>query len=143
LNNNLRWDNYFIDVADRTARLSYAKKLQVGAVAVRDNRIILCGFNGTPSGDDNNCEDIIDNMLTTKPSVLHAEENLIVFAANLGISLKGCNMYITHNPCSICSRLIYGAGITKVIYKDFYRDTSGLDFLKSRNVLINQYTGDI
>ncbi len=139
---NTKWDKYFIDVANRTAELSHAKKLQVGAVAVRDKRIILCGFNGTPPGDDNNCEDIIDGNLITKSSVLHAEENLIVFSAKLGISLKNSHIYITHNPCSICSRLIYGAGIKRVVYKNFYKDDLGIQFLKSRNILIEQFLGD-
>ncbi len=135
---NSKWDIYFMDVATRTSQLSYAKKLQVGAIAVKQNRIILCGFNGTPAGDDNNCEDIIDNELRTKPNVLHAEENLILFAANYGISLNNATIYITHSPCSNCSRLIYGSGITRVVYKDVYRDSSGLNFLEARKIIINK-----
>ena len=139
---NTKWDKYFIDVANRTAELSHAKKLQVGAVAVRDKRIILCGFNGTPPGDDNTCEDIINGNLITKNSVLHAEENLIIFSAKLGISLENSHIYITHNPCSICSRLIYGAGIKRVVYETFYKNDLGIQFLKSRNILIEQFLGD-
>ena len=134
---NSRWDSYFMDVAFRTSQLSYAKKLQVGSVAVKQNRIILCGFNGTPSGDDNNCEDIIDGELRTKSNVLHSEENLILFAANYGISLNSSTIYITHVPCPNCSRLIYGSGINRVVYKNTYRDSSGLDFLKARNIVVD------
>lgn len=131
-----KWDQYFIDIALRTSELSYAKKLKVGAVAVRDKRIILCGFNGTPENDDNECETIENGKLITKPSVLHAEENLIVYAAKTGISLNNTTLYITHSPCNICSRLIYGSGIKKIIYKDLYRDTSGIEFLRQQNILI-------
>lgn len=134
---NCRWDQYFMDVAIRTSQLSYAKKLQVGSVAVKQHRIILCGFNGTPAGDDNNCEDIIDGELRTKSNVLHSEENLILFAANHGISLNNATIYITHAPCPNCSRLIYGSGINRVVYKNVYRDSSGLEFLKARNIVVN------
>ena len=133
-----RWDNYFMDVALRTSELSYAKKLKVGSVAVKENRIILCGFNGTPEKDDNECEIIENGELKTKSNVLHSEENLIVFAAKLGIPLNGTTIYITHSPCLNCSRLIYGAGISRMVYRNFYRDLSGIEFLKSRNILIEQ-----
>lgn len=134
---NNKWDDYFMDVALRTSQLSYAKRLQVGSVAVKHNRIILCGFNGTPAGDDNNCEHLINGELKTKPNVLHSEENLILFAANHGISLNGSAIYITHAPCLNCSRLIYGSGIIRVVYKNVYRDSAGLDFLQTRKIVID------
>jgi len=134
---NNRWDNYFLDVALRTSELSYAERLKVGAVAVKENRIILCGFNGTPAGDDNTCEHLVNGQLKTKPNVLHAEENLILFASKHGISLNNSTIFITHLPCPNCSRLIYGAGINRVVYKHVYRDLSGIDFLKARNIVVN------
>lgn len=84
-----RWDDYFMDVAVRTAELSYAKRTKVGSIAVKERRIILCGYNGTPPGDDNSCEELVDGELVTKPAVLHAEENLIIFSSKYGISLNG------------------------------------------------------
>lgn len=132
-----RWDDYFLDVALRTAQMSYAKRLQVGSVAVKERRIILCGFNGTPAGSDNNCEYILNGELKTKPDVLHSEENLILFAAKLGISLNKSTLYISHSPCLNCSRLIYGAGIVRVVYKNLYRDNSGIEFLKNQNILVD------
>ncbi len=132
-----RWDDYFLDVALRTAQMSYAKRLQVGSVAVKERRIILCGFNGTPAGSDNNCEYILNGELKTKSDVLHSEENLILFAAKLGISLNKSTLYISHSPCLNCSRLIYGAGIVRVVYKNLYRDNSGIEFLKNQNILVD------
>jgi len=133
-----RWDDYFMDVAVRTAELSYAKRTKVGSIAVKERRIILCGYNGTPPGDDNSCEELVDGELVTKPAVLHAEENLIIFSSKYGISLNGAEMYSTHDPCLVCSRLIFGSGIRRVAYRYTYRDLSGIDFLKSRNVLIER-----
>lgn len=128
-----------MDVAIRTSQMSYAKRLQVGSVAVKERRIILCGFNGTPEGDDNSCENLVNGQLITKNNVLHSEENLILFAAKCGISLRDSTIYITHVPCLNCSRLIYGSGITRIVYKDLYRDLSGIDFLNSRGILVDRF----
>lgn len=130
-----KYDKYFADVAVRTAALSDAKRLKVGAVAVRDNRTILCGFNGTLPGEPNECEDAEGHTL---PSVLHAEENLITYAARKGVSLEGCTLYCTHAPCINCARLIRGAGFDKVIFLEYYRESHGLDFLKSRGISVTQ-----
>lgn len=124
-----------MDVAVRTSELSYATRLKVGAVAVRDKRIVSVGFNGTPPGLPNVCES--DGV--TLPTVLHAEENLILFAAKNGISLNGCSIYITHQPCLNCSRMIYGAGISDVTYKEIYRTSEGLEFLESVGVTVRRY----
>lgn len=134
-----------MDVASRTAEMSYATRLKVGAVAVKDKRIILCGYNGTPEGSDNTCEDVVFNpisdtyTLVTKSTVLHAEENLILYASKVGISLKGATLYCTTQPCLHCSRMLYGCGIVEVIYKNPYRCDNGLDFLASVGVPCRHY----
>lgn len=120
-----RWQDYFMDVAKRTAELSHATRLKVGAVAIKNKRIICVGFNGTPPGLPNECEK--DGH--TLPTVLHAEENLILFAVRNGISLEGCSIYITHQPCLNCARMIFGAGFKEVFYNEPYRTYEGLKFL--------------
>lgn len=127
-----------MDVAVRTSELSYATRLKVGAVAVRDKRIVCVGFNGTPPGLPNVCES--DGV--TLPTVLHAEENLILFAAKNGISLNGCSIYVTHQPCLNCARMIYGAGISDVTYKEIYRTSEGLEFLESVGVTVRRYDAE-
>lgn len=166
-----RYNEYFMDSAKRTAELSYAVRLKVGSVAVRDNRIILNGFNGMPPGMDNVCEDrkymdmdaggwldpneVYERWpfeefdeelnitkryaLVTKPDVMHSEENLVLYAAQEGISLKGTHLYCTHAPCINCARMIYGAGITKLYYESIYRDDAGLKFLQQRGVNVIKY----
>ena len=131
-----KWDNYFSSIAEATAQLSYATKLKVGAVAVSNRRIICQGYNGTPSGLSNICE--IDGK--TLPSVLHAEENLILFAAKKGIKLEDTTLYITHAPCINCARMIYGAGFKDVYFKDFYKSDEGIAFLISVNINIRKLT---
>lgn len=131
-----RLDAYFMAVAQSTAGLSYAKKLQVGAVAVRDSRIICVGYNGTPPKFPNACEDAEGKTLDT---VIHAEENLILYASKNGIALKGAILYITHSPCLHCARAIYGAGFIEVIYGEAYKNSHGLDFLG----LVSHYSGGI
>lgn len=126
-----KWSRYFIDVAIRTAQLSHCQRLQVGAVAVKDKRIICVGFNGTPEHTDNCCE-LTDG--TTSPNVLHAEENLILYAAKNGIQLKNTTLYITHAPCINCARMAYGAGFDKIFFGVYYRDLSGIEFLENNGV---------
>lgn len=151
--------------AENYAKLSYAKRLQVGAIVVKDDRIISIGYNGTPVGWSNECEDVdyvdengqdYDEMLSngyvfgavsdvagyvrrkTKPEVIHAEANAIAKLARTHESGANSDMFITHAPCMECAKLIYGAGIKKVFYKTEYRNTSGLDFLKKCNVDVQQ-----
>ncbi len=130
-----KYDNYFLQVARETALLSDATRLKVGAVATKDRRIVLCGFNGRPSGQNNCCEDSSGHTLL---SVIHAEENLVTYASRKGISLEGCSLYCTHAPCINCARLIYGAGFDNLTFLEYYRDSSGLDFLKSVGVSVTQ-----
>jgi len=128
-----------MDTAERFAQLSSAVRLQVGAVVVKDNRIISIGYNGTPSGWDNLCEDLVqlsdDTLVTkTKAEVIHAEANAITKLARSNESGVGSSMFITHAPCVDCAKLIYGAGINTVYYRNSYRNNDGIDFLQKCNV---------
>ena len=120
----------YMDVAESFAKLSSAVRLQVGAIVVKDDRIISIGYNGMPSGWDNCCED--DNK--TKAEVLHAETNAIAKLAKSSESGLGATMFVTHAPCIDCAKLIYQSGIATVYYKNDYRSTQGLDFLSKSNV---------
>ena len=121
----------YMDTAVRFAMLSTAKRLQVGSVIVKDNRILSIGYNGMPAGWSNVCEFTNeDNNIETKPEVVHAEANAIIKLARDGESGLGSEIFVTHAPCIHCAKMIYGAGISKVYYKYTYRDTIGLDFLK-------------
>lgn len=130
-----KWVDAFMDTAERFAQLSSAKRLQVGAVVVKDNRITSIGYNGTPAGWDNTCEFRYANPQShiaedvTKKEVIHAEANAISKLAKSSESGEGSSIFITHAPCVDCAKLIYGAGINHVYYRNSYRDTSGLEFL--------------
>jgi dCMP deaminase len=130
-----KWVDAFMDTAERFAQLSSAKRLQVGAVVVKDNRITSIGYNGTPAGWDNTCEFRYVNPQShiaedvTKKEVIHAEANAISKLAKSSESGEGSSIFITHAPCVDCAKLIYGAGINHVYYRNSYRDTSGLEFL--------------
>lgn len=137
---NPKFHKYFIDVALRTAQLSSAIRLKVGAVAVRDRRIIACGYNGTGPGEDNCCEDILENgTLVTKPNVVHAEVNLIKFSKLHNIDLSACTLYITHSPCIPCAKEIEKAGIISIMYLQEYRDRSGIQYLIDTNILTKRF----
>ena len=123
------------------AELSSAKRLQVGCVVVKDNTIIGIGYNGMPSGWDNNCENVIQHSddtveLKTKPEVLHAETNAIAKIARSTNSTDGADMFITHAPCLDCAKLIHQAGIKKVYFGNHYRDNIGVDFLQQCGVVV-------
>ena len=164
--------------AERTAELSHAVRLQVGAVIVKDDSVISYGYNGMPAGWDNNCEDkdymsidaggwldpedikerwpfeeiqIITNSygsfeiarrycLKTKPEVLHAESNAIAKLAKSNNSGMGATMFISHAPCMECAKLIYQSGIGHVLYRNSYRDTSGVTFLEKSGVKVSHLT---
>ena len=131
----------FMDVAKRFAELSTARRLKVGAIVVKDDRVISIGYNGMPSGWDNNCENHVgfvkeEPVYKTKPEVLHAETNAIAKLARSNESGLGADMFITHAPCMDCAKLIYQSGIKRVIFGTAYRDTSGLDFLKASGVSV-------
>lgn len=129
----------YMKTAEVFAELSYAKRLHVGAIIVKDDRIISIGYNGMPAGWDNNCEDKVwdkdgDYTLKTKPEVLHAESNAIAKLARSNDSGEGAAIFITHSPCLECAKLIYQSGIRQVFYKVNYRDTAGIDFLSKSNI---------
>ena len=166
-----------MDWAARTAQLSHATRLQVGAVIVKDDSVISYGYNGMPAGWDNNCEDkeymsrdaggwldpseiyeqwpfeegpkiqwFGDDPITstnryklkTKPEVLHAESNAIAKLAKSHNSGMGATMFITHAPCMECAKLIYQSGIGHILYRDAYRDTSGVTFLEKSGVVVEK-----
>ena len=137
--------NAHLNAAKAYAQLSYAKRLKVGAVLVKDDRIISVGYNGMPSGVDNTCEDYVQDgpiaELVTKPGLVHAEMNVIAFAAKNGMSTNQCIMIITHSPCFECSKLIIQSGIKKVLYETEYRLTEGLDFLRECGVEVERIYG--
>ncbi len=126
-----KYDKLFIDICTKYAEMSYARRKKVGAVIVKGNTIISDGYNGTPVGFDNNCED--DNG-KTHWYVLHAEANAIIKMARNNTSCTDSTLYITLSPCKECSKIIIQSGIKKVVYKEKYKDTSGLDFLGNFNV---------
>jgi len=133
----------YMDVADRFAKLSHARRLHVGAIVVKDDRIISIGYNGMPAGWDNNCEDIIQHSddttsLKTKPEVLHAETNAIAKLARSSDSGLDADIFITHAPCLDCAKLIYQSGIKRVFYRDSYRNTDGITFLEKSNITVIQ-----
>jgi dCMP deaminase len=135
-----RITNFFMGFAHNCAEMSRGRRLKVGAVAVTDDEdIIGYGWNGTPRGWDNNCEDEVNGKLVTKAEVLHAESNVMAKVMRSGKSSKGATMYITHAPCIECSKLMYQGGITKVIYETDYRDTSGIDFLRKCGVAVCKF----
>ena len=138
-----KWVDAFMDTAERFAQLSSAKRLQVGAVVVKDERIISIGYNGMPSGWSNECEEQIHGSddtvyLKTKDEVIHAEANAIIKLAKSGDRGNGADLFCTHAPCIHCAKLIYGAGISKVYYRDTYRDNLGLEFLEKCNIEIER-----
>ena len=132
-----------MDWASRTAQLSHARRLQVGAVIVKDDSVISYGYNGMPAGWDNNCEDTVwhsdgERTLKTKPEVLHAESNAIAKLAKSNNSGSGADLFVTHSPCIDCAKLIYQSGISRVWYRENYRDDAGLNFLTKSGVEVNK-----
>ena len=137
----------YMNVAEEFSKLSSAKRLQVGCVIVKNDSIIGVGYNGTPTGWDNNCEDTIQHSddtitLKSKPEVLHAETNAIAKLAKSTESGLDATMFITHAPCLDCAKLIYQSGITGVFYRDAYRDQSGIQFLERSRVNVTQIKKD-
>lgn len=130
-----KWESAYMDMAERFAQLSSAKRLQVGAIVVRDNRVISIGYNGMPAGWTNECE---DENNATKLEVIHAEANAITKLARDGERGLGSDLFCTHAPCIHCAKLIYGAGIKKVFYRETYRDTLGVDFLESAGIEVKK-----
>jgi dCMP deaminase len=139
-------------VAETYAQLSSATRLQVGAIVVKDDRIISIGYNGMPSGWDNNCEYVADvhpsdsrydynhfnKELKTKPEVLHAETNAIAKLAKSAESGDGASIFITHAPCLDCAKLVYQSGINSVYYRNSYRNEDGIKFLEKCKVKVTK-----
>ena len=137
-----KFANAHMKAAEVYSQLSSARRLQVGCVVVKDNTIIGIGYNGMPSGWNNNCEDEITieedekfiKGLKTKPEVLHAETNALAKIARSTNSSDGATMFITHAPCLDCAKLVYQSGIKSVYYRNSYKNTDGIDFLNKCNV---------
>jgi len=127
----LKYDKAYLKMALEWGKLSHCKRRQVGALIVKDRMIISDGYNGTPSGFENYCE---DDEGYTKWYVLHAEANAILKVAASTQSCKGATLYITLSPCKECSKLIHQAGITRVVYLEAYKDNSGIGFLEKADV---------
>ena len=144
-----KFDVAYMKTAKTFAELSSAVRLKVGAIIVKDKRIISIGYNGTPSGWDNDCEHVVDvnvndarysydnfsKELKTKPEVLHAEENAICKLARSHESGEGADLYITHAPCMQCAKLIYASGIKRVYYLNTYKSLDGLTFLDKCDIM--------
>jgi len=127
----LRYDKAYLRIAREWGKLSHCMRKQVGALIVKDRMIISDGYNGTPTGFENYCE---DDEGYTKWYVLHAEANAILKVASSTQSCKGATLYITLSPCKECSKLIHQAGIIRVVYQQGYKDDSGLKFLKKAGI---------
>ncbi|MEM6515623.1 MAG: dCMP deaminase family protein [Bacteroidota bacterium] len=130
-----RYDKAYLRIAQEWGKLSHCERKQVGALIVKDRMIISDGYNGTPTGFENCCE---DDDGYTKWYVLHAEANAILKVASSTQSCKGATLYITLSPCRECSKLIHQAGIVRVVYITGYKDDSGLRFLEKAGIEIKQ-----
>jgi len=146
----IKWIEYYCKIAEETAKLSTAKKLQVGCVIVKDNRILSIGYNGMPSGWSNECETSTEDLdytltfnqkyLRTKPEVLHAEANALMKLCKSTDSSEGATLFVTHYPCIECAKLIYQAGISQVYYINEYNASkgSGYNFLREAGIEVCQ-----
>lgn len=161
MNKEERYNNLYMDIAARFAAMSFARRLNVGSVIVKNDNIISFGWNGMPSGWDNDCEDVhytyderetlsdktawVYNetkqqysRLKTKPEVLHAESNAIAKLAKSSESSDGATLYCTHSPCIECAKLILQSGIKNVFYRNQYRSNNGIDFLRKSGINTEQ-----
>ena len=136
MSKQLKYDKAYLRMATEWAKLSYCKRRQVGALIVKDRMIISDGYNGTPTGMENNCEEWNEEKgeHVTKWSVLHAEANAILKLASSTHSCDGATLYLTMSPCKDCSKLIHQAKIKRLVYMMRYKDSSGLDFLERAGV---------
>lgn len=126
-----KYDTKYLEMAQIWSELSHAKRTKVGAILVKDNTIIADGYNGTPQGFENDCE---DKQNTTKWYVLHAEANAILKVARSTQSSQDSTLYVTLSPCKECAKLIVQAGIKRVLYTSEYRDTTGVEFLQKTGI---------
>lgn len=136
---DIKKDNaMYMRIAHIAAERSYAARLKVGCVIVKNHSIISFGWNGMPTGYDNCCEMEVDGKLVTRPEVQHAELNAIAKLAENGYSSKGAAIFITHSPCIHCALLIQKCGISEVYYHELYRSNEGLEFLKKAGIKVCQ-----
>ena len=143
-----KFDELFMNVANEHSKMSHAVRAKVGAVVTKDERIVSCGWNGTPNGFDNNCEtEVLETLpylngtstkLVTKPEVVHAESNALLFAARNGTQLEGSTLYVTLSPCFECAKLIVQSGVKRVVFGKQYRDDSPITFLRQANIEVVQ-----
>ena len=154
-----KWIEMYLDIADRIALESHAVRLKVGAVFVSPDGVMSTGINGLPAGSDNVCEDThhsyderdykpeegwihVPNKgyykTVTKPEVSHAEENLFQKLMVAGVSTKGGRIFLTHAPCIHCAKIIVGSGVTALHYRNDYRSTDGIDWLKKNHIEVNK-----
>ena len=129
-----KYDIAYLKMAETWGKLSYCKRRQVGAIIVKNRMIISDGYNGTPTGFENVCE---DEENYTKWYVLHAEANAILKVTSSTQSCDGATLYVTLSPCRECSKLIHQSGISRVVYSEAYKDLSGVEFLKKAGVKVN------
>ena len=134
----MRYDRMYMDIAKRIGEMSHAERTKVGAVLVKDTNILSFGFNGTPTGFDNDCEDFFYGNMVTKPEVLHAESNAIAKVAMSTQSSEGSTLYVTLSPCVECAKMIIQAGLSRVVYKEKYRDDSGMELLARARLEVEQ-----
>ncbi|MGO3182532.1 MAG: deoxycytidylate deaminase [Aequorivita sp.] len=132
-NKQRKYDIAYLRMATEWSKLSYCKRRQVGALIVKDKMIISDGYNGTPTGFENHCE---DDEGATKWYVLHAEANAILKVASSTHACQGATLYITVSPCKECSKLVHQAGITRIVYVNEYKDNEGIAFLEKAGVTI-------
>lgn len=156
-----KYDKTMIETAFIWSKESHAERLKVGAVLSKEGRILLTGYNGTISKTSNECESIcmdcngngkiqLSNLefeiceecqgkgKITSPYILHAEQNIIVWAARKGIATEDATLYVTHNPCKECAKLIAGSGISRVVFREYYRDQDGINFLKNLGIVVDK-----
>lgn len=155
-----KYNEFYMNLAERVAKMSYAKRLQVGSVLVKNDNIISFGWNGMPSGWDNNCEDVETTFdvrdtcnsndwkyeentkkyyrLKTKPQVLHSEQNLLMKLSKSSNSSNGAYLFVTHAPCLDCAKLVYQSGISTVYYRNEYRTDEGIRFLEKCGVKVER-----
>lgn len=140
-------DELYMGTAMLYAKLSKAKRAQVGSCLVTKNGVVLGGVNGTPTGLPNECETVVktslpeyfEDTLVTKPEVIHSELNCILKAAREGVSCIGATMYVTLSPCVPCAAMMIQAGVKRLVYKDLYRDQGGIELLQRGNVMVESY----
>ncbi|MBN2776608.1 MAG: dCMP deaminase family protein [Bacteroidales bacterium] len=134
-----QFDKHYLEMASIWSKNSYCKRRQVGALIVKDRMIISDGYNGTPAGFENECEDV---DFKTKPYVLHAEANAITKVAKSGNNSCGATLYVTTSPCIECAKLIIQAGVERVVYLNEYHNTEGLDLLRRAGIEVINFSED-